>query len=181
FVGGLFLGKDHALIIRPPQGYTASLATPTPDSTRDGLTWYGLRSLGAGEPRVVFSRDSFPLTPALFGIGLAVLALGIYAVRRRFRRAPTVPAVEQVPAPVDPLAALELGDRILALLAGRGGSLFQSEIVEILGLPKSTVSEAINRLHDGGKIEKVRKGRENLIRIPKGDEGDGSADGPASR
>ena len=54
--------------------------------------------------------------------------------------------------------SLDLGDRILALLRERGGSLFQSEIVEFLALPKSTVSEAINRLHGMGWIEKVRKG-----------------------
>jgi len=62
---------------------------------------------------------------------------------------------------------MELEDRILALLGEKNGSLFQSEIVDLLALPKSTVSEAVNRLHGAGRIEKVRKGRENLIRLTK--------------
>ena len=165
FVGGLYLGKDHALVIRPPQGYSALQAAPAPDRTGDGLTWYGLRSFGAGEPRVVFGKETFPWFPALLGIIIVAIALGIYTVRRRIRPTLPAPAAAQA-APADQTADLELGDRILALLAARGGSLHQSELVETLGLPKSTVSEAINRLHDAGKIEKVRKGRENLIRIP---------------
>ncbi|HXW98274.1 MAG TPA: MarR family transcriptional regulator [Methanomicrobiales archaeon] len=165
FVGGLYLAKDHALVIRPPPGYGVAEASPDPDSSQDGLVWYGMRSFGAGEPRVVFSRASFPLVPAVLGIVAACLVVGAFAARRRFRKpAPPTRAVQ--PAAALPSApAVEPGDRILALLAERGGALYQSEIVDALGLPKSTVSEAINRLNEAGRIEKVRKGRENLIRI----------------
>jgi uncharacterized membrane protein len=169
FVGGLYLGKDHALILRPPPGFTPAEVSPPADLEEDSLVWYGLRSFGAGEPRVVFAREAgspVPWVPLLL-LGAAGLALGIYASRRRFRRPPP-PAPEPEAGEglsPDPAGALELEDRILALLGERGGSLFQSEIVGILGLPKSTVSEAVNRLHGAGKIEKVKKGRENLIRL----------------
>lgn len=165
FVGGLYLGKDHALVIRPPPGFSATEVSPPPDLERDGLVWYGLRSFGAGEPRVVLGKEPVPWIPILLLLGGAGLALGIFASRRRFRRLPPPAEPGGGEGPAEPATALELDDRILALLGEKGGSLFQSEIVGTLGLPKSTVSEAVNRLHEAGKIEKVKKGRENLIRL----------------
>jgi hypothetical protein len=166
FIGGLYLGRDHALVIRPPPGFAVAEASPQPDGTREGLVWYGLRSFGAGEPRVVLTREAIPWPPLVLLVAVAGLALGVYALRRQFLPPPGGPPAGPAPAPLDPGAAMELEDRILALLRERGGSLFQSEIVDGLALPKSTVSEAINRLHGAGRIEKVRKGRENLIRLP---------------
>jgi uncharacterized membrane protein len=61
------------------------------------------------------------------------------------------------------MASLE--ERIVQLLTAHGGELFQSEVVRNLGLPKSTVSSALNELHSRGAIQKVRRGRENLIRL----------------
>ena len=163
FVGGLYLGKDQSLIIRPPPGFSVTEASPQPDGSQDGLVWYGIRSFGAGEPRVVLTRDVVPWFPVLLILVVAVLAVGIYASRKRFLK--TSPAPATGPSVTDPGTAMELEDRILALLQARGGSLYQSEIVDILAQPKSTVSEAINRLHGTGRIEKVRKGRENFIRL----------------
>jgi hypothetical protein len=165
FVGGLYLGKDHALIIHPPPGFAVADASPQPDQAQDGLVWYGLRSFGAGEPRVVLRREPFPWLPMVLLIAILGLAIGAYTMRRRFFPAPPAPVEGPAPESLDPGTALELEDRILALLREKGGSLFQSEIVDRLALPKSTVSEAINRLHGAGRIEKVRKGRENLIRL----------------
>ncbi|MDD1668876.1 MAG: MarR family transcriptional regulator [Methanomicrobiales archaeon] len=165
FVGGLYLGKDHALIIRPPTGYAVAEATPQPDGSQDGPVWYGMRSFGAGEPRVLLRKDPVPWVPGLLILGVTGLAAGLYLSRKRFIRAPPAPPVAPAPETMDPGASLALEDRILALLREKEGSLFQSEIVELLGLPKSTVSEAVNRLHEAGRVEKVRKGRENLIRL----------------
>ena len=51
------------------------------------------------------------------------------------------------------------------LLKASNGEQYQSEIVKNLGLPKSTVSATLNDLHKRGLIQKVKKGRENLIRL----------------
>ncbi|MGB9175867.1 MAG: MarR family transcriptional regulator, partial [Methanoregula sp.] len=70
--------------------------------------------------------------------------------------------------PAAPLSALEeagLEERIIQLLKDSGGEQFQAEIVKALGIPKSTVSSSLNSLHQRGIIQKVRKGRENLIRL----------------
>ena len=56
-------------------------------------------------------------------------------------------------------------ERILILLKENGGELYQSDIVSRLALPKSTVSSALITLHNSNCIRKIRKGRENLIRL----------------
>jgi uncharacterized membrane protein len=58
-----------------------------------------------------------------------------------------------------------LEERIISLLEGAGGEQYQSGIVKALGVPKSTISSALNNLHAKGVIVKVKKGRENLIRL----------------
>jgi uncharacterized membrane protein len=60
---------------------------------------------------------------------------------------------------------MDVQDRIVKLLNESGGSLYQSEIGKKLDIPRSTVSAALNQLHDKKMIQKVKKGRENLIRL----------------
>ena len=60
---------------------------------------------------------------------------------------------------------MDLEDRIVKLLREKGGSMYQSDIGKQLGLPKSTVSSALNELHNRNVIQKIKKGRENLIRL----------------
>ena len=60
---------------------------------------------------------------------------------------------------------VSLEEKIIQILKTSGGEQYQSEIVKILGLPKSTVSASLNDLHQRGIILKIKKGRENLIRL----------------
>jgi uncharacterized membrane protein len=53
----------------------------------------------------------------------------------------------------------------MKLLKEGGGELYQSQIGRQLALPKSSVSSALNHLQDEKCILKIKKGRENLIRI----------------
>jgi len=165
FAGGLYLAKDNTLVIRYPSGYTVSVAEPAPDQVQDGLIWYGQRSLGAGEPRLVFEKPGFPWLPVLLG-GVLVLIMiaGLFGVISKRRRSePDEPEVAAVPLSEADLLSLE--DRIVQLLKTSGGEQYQSEIVKNLGLPKSTVSATLNDLHKRGIIQKVKRGRENLIRL----------------
>ena len=165
FAGGLYLAKDHTLIIQYPTGYTVSLAEPAPDHVRDGLIWYGQRSFGAGEPRLVFERSGFPWLPVLLGSVLILFVIaGLFLVIKKRRRSePGEPDVAAVPLSEADLVSLE--ERIVQLLKATGGEQYQSEIVKNLGLPKSTVSASLNDLHHRGVIQKIKKGRENLIRL----------------
>jgi uncharacterized membrane protein len=172
FTGGLYLAKDNTLILRYPYGWTVARAEPGPDDQRDGLVWYGLRTFGPGEPRVILEKSSFPLVPASTGIIIIIVAVGGFLVyhqkkRRTEQDGPEEPEGQEEPA-ADPLSeAAEAGleERITALLTAQGGELYQSEIVKHLDIPKSTVSSALNNLHRQGFIQKIRKGRENLIRL----------------
>lgn len=165
FAGGMYLAKDNTLIIRYPSGYTVLRAEPQPDQQREGLVWYGQRAFGAGEPKVVLQKTTFQLVPA--GIGL-VLVVGIISGVLLYRRRKSRNAQDEPDEPVAPLSKADeenLEERIVQLLRANGGELYQSEIVRVLDIPKSTASTAINNLHQEGIVLKVKKGRENLIRL----------------
>ena len=175
FSGGLYLEKDNTLIIRYPYGWTVAQAEPAPDLQRDGLVWYGMRAFGPGEPRVVLEKPSFPLIPVIGAIVIIAMILAGFLVFRAYKRL----AVErdrekededriEVGEPAVILSDAEeagLEERIITLLVNERGEQYQSGIIRSLGLPKSTVSSALNNLHRKGLIQKIRKGRENLIRI----------------
>jgi len=177
FAGGMYLAKDHTLIIKYPAGYTVSIAEPAPDQVRDGLIWYGQRSFGAGEPRLVFERSGFPYVPVLFGsvLVLIVIAGVFFVLKKRHLKITNEPVETDDPVETDaeenttdPLSDAEmvsLEEKIIQLLKASNGEQYQSEIVKNLGLPKSTVSATLNDLHKRGLIQKVKKGRENLIRL----------------
>jgi uncharacterized membrane protein len=165
FAGGLFLAKDNTLVIRYPAGYSVTVAEPSPDQVRDGLMWYGQRSFGAGEPRLVLEKPGVPWLPLLLGGLLCVLILGgLYVVLSKRRSLEPV-ETDDPPVTLSETELLSLEERIIQLLKTSGGEQYQSEIVKNLGLPKSTVSATLNDLHQRGIIQKVKKGRENLIRL----------------
>jgi uncharacterized membrane protein len=165
FAGGLYLAKDNTLVIRYPSGYTVSVAEPAPDQVRDGLIWYGQRSFGAGEPRVVFEKPGFPWLPVLLGGVLVLIVIaGVYWVISK-RRSPEPVEADDPPVMLSETELFSLEERIIQLLKTSGGEQYQSEIIKTLGLPKSTVSATLNDLHKRGRIQKVKRGRENLIRL----------------
>ena len=169
FAGGLYLAKDNTLIIRYPYGWTVSQVEPVPDDQRDGLVWYGLRTFSPGEPRVILGKSAFPLVPVIVIIILIIVAgiAGFMLYRAKKQQAgreiPEEP--EEPPAPLSEADAAGLEERILNLLETAGGEQYQSAIIKALGIPKSTVSSSLNSLHAKGVIVKVKKGRENLIRL----------------
>ena len=189
FAGGLYLDQNSALVIRYPAGYSVTSVDPVPDQqSGNSLTWYGEREFDAGEPQVVLAAPAFSFLPLIAGIAAVIIAAAGIMVYRKKRSSQPGPDKEPgEPGEAAPalsgadLASLE--DRILGLLRAHGGERFQSEIVKELGLPKSTVSSTLNDLHQRGIILKIKKGRENLIRLVK--DGEGTAPvpdpGPGSR
>jgi uncharacterized membrane protein len=158
FVGGLYLSKDNTLIIQYPSGFAIDEVTPPPDQTHDGLIWYGLRSFDAGEPRIVLSKPPSPWIP--FAIAaIIIIALGAFIYMRK-RGAP-----KEIAGNITETEMIDLEERIIKLLKDNGGPLYQSEIVKRLDLPKSTVSSALNEMNNKNLIIKIKKGRENIIRL----------------
>lgn len=158
FVGGLYLSKDNTLIIQYPSGFKIDEVMPLPDQNREGFIWYGLRSFGRGEPRIILSKTSSPWIPVVIG-AFIIVVLGAFIYIRKSR----VPK-EKV-GNITETEMIDLEERIIRLLKENVGSLYQSEIVKKLVLPKSTVSSALNGLHNKNLILKIKKGRENLIRL----------------
>jgi DNA-binding transcriptional ArsR family regulator len=168
FAGGLYLAKDSTLIIRYPDSFAVLSVDPSADQQRDNLIWYGQRSFAAGEPRVVLEKaDAIPVIPITAGTIALILIIAVFVVFRRWRAGFTDDDAKE---PLPALSAEEeksVEDRIVRFLAANGAEQFQSDIVRLLGLPRSTVSASLNSLHQKGIIIKVRKGRENLIRLVK--------------
>ena len=168
FAGGLYLEKDNLLVIRYPGGYRVARAEPEPDDSRDGLVWYGQRSFGAGEPRVVLEQPAFPLLLVAAGLVLVtVIAFAGFALLRR-KNSRNTPVEPPATIPLTETELMSIEDRIVQLLRSHNGELFQSDIVRLIGLPKSTISTVLNNLHARGMIIKVKRGRENLIRLSPG-------------
>lgn len=168
FVGGLYLSKDNALIVQYPSGYTVERAEPQPDQVRDGMVWYGLRSFKAGEPAVILSRTSSSWVSPIIAISV-VFIIAVFVYMRKTRGKNEMDNTDNTTGPVAEVLTeadmMDVQDRIIKLLNESGGSLYQSEIGKKLDIPRSSVSAALNQLHDKNIIQKVKKGRENLIRL----------------
>ena len=158
FVGGLYLSKDNTLIIQYPPGFKIDEVAPLPDQNREGLIWYGLRSFGAGEPRLILSKTPSYWIPFIIIAAFIIVLLGAFIYIRK--RTPVEKAGN-----ITETEMLDLEDRIIRLLKENDGSLYQSEIGRRLNLPKSTVSSALNELNNKNLILKIKKGRENLVRL----------------
>jgi uncharacterized membrane protein len=163
--GGLYLAKENTLIVRYPVGYTVSVAEPAPDQVRDGLIWYGLRSFGAGQPHLVFEKSVFPLLSFLVGSGIVFFVILGAVILISKKRSHETDDPDETAVPLRETDLISLEEKIIQLLKTNGGEQYQSEIVKNLGLPKSTVSATLNDLHQRGIIQKIKKGRENLIRL----------------
>jgi hypothetical protein len=169
FAGGLYLARDSTLILRYPYGWTVSRAEPAPDDQRDSLVWYGLRTFSPGEPRVLLEKNSFPLIPLILVFIFVIVAAGAaFMVFQKKKSGGIAKEQAEQEEPAVSLSEAEeagLEERIVKFLEAAGGEQYQSAIVKALGLPKSTVSSSIGSLHRKGIIRKVKKGRENLIRL----------------
>jgi len=94
-------------------------------------------------------------------IQIAVVAFAVYTGRRRLRA-----MVNNAQNHAEELVKEDLPEvdrSILKLLVERQGVVYQSEIVRVLGLPKSTVHKALRRLCEAGYVEIQKRGRLNVV------------------
>ena len=167
FVGGLYLSNDNTLIIQYPKDYTVEQVTPQPDQSRDEMIWYGLRSFSVGEPRIILVKPSFTSTIVVILAAIVFLiVVGMFLVKRKKEaQEKTSPEIHETNIQIHEIEMMDVEDRIMKILKERQGALYQSEIGRQLNLPKSTVSAALNEMQGKNLIQKIKKGRENLIRI----------------
>jgi uncharacterized membrane protein len=171
FVGGLYVPVGASLVIELPPGYAVTSAEPAPNEMNGNLIWYGPYSFDPGDPSLVLTPTGIPVTwLVLFAACCIIVAViaGFLIYRKTVQ--PQSPEPDALPPKQEAVIVTdeelrEVEERILNLVKDAGGELYQSEIVERLILPKSTVSSALNALQARRLIQKIRKGRENLIRV----------------
>lgn len=75
---------------------------------------------------------------------------------------------------VEPSPVVADEERVRELLDEHGGQLKQSDIVEAFDWSKSKTSRVLSEMAEEGTVEKLRLGRENVIRLQSADPADGT-------
>lgn len=169
FSEGMLLSADTVLIVIIPEGYEVLSTSPGFDK-RDGnrLIWDGTlyRSFNNGEPEVVLSRNSMQ------GTWLAIIVLiGLFVTssvlfwKKGYSSHNDAKNVILTQEPYLEINDLQYEEMIEHILIKSGGQAFQSEIVKESMLSKSKISIVISEMKEKGRIIKIRKGKENLIRL----------------
>lgn len=159
-LAGYILEDGDALVISYPETYSVASVTPEPESTSDNIvTWTGPLDFASDEPRLVLRRSggqagqtpssNLPLVLAAL-ILLALVAAGGYVLK------------DGSGGGTD--AALSDRDRVMEILEAAGGEMKQKEIEEETGWSAAKVSQVTSKLEDEGRIEKLRMGRENVVK-----------------
>jgi len=194
FFGGQYISTGDTFIIKVPDEYEISEVTPTPDSERKSeLIWSGPRNFNSGEPAVVAEKSSssffFVVQALLLLLVLMVLGAGVIIYYKKkaggqepaplvrsskvedmepeSKPEPDDPGLpEPVKPPVSTITRFESDDEIIiSMLRQHGDAMMQTEIVKQCGFSKSKTSALLTNMAENGQIERVKKGRENLIRL----------------
>lgn len=190
FQSGFFLAENDSLVVRAPPGYRVAAVNPDPEASDDRtVRWAGRTDFPTDAPSVTFApvpettpptntntttnttrtgppgeADSFaPVWASLAGALLLGLGGAVYLHRRRSGGADD-PTSEAGASKHDPPRTD--GDRVVALVEANGGQMRQAAVVDELDWSKSKVSRVLSDLHEEGRVEKVKLGRENLVRLP---------------
>ncbi|MCK4928171.1 MAG: LPXTG cell wall anchor domain-containing protein [Methanosarcinales archaeon] len=194
FFGGQYISNGDTFVVKVPDGYKVSGATPEPDVQRkDELIWNGPRTFNSGEPGVTFEKGTSWLLIA--GILVVVGAGAFFLFKKKgdngsnnaSRPGKVIKAETSEPVMAthsQPSVSTDTGigagvgsgissgtglesdeDIIISMLKESGGAMMQSGIVKNSGFSKSKTSALLNKMAEDGLIQRVKKGRENLIRL----------------
>ena len=155
FLGGSHLHENDTLTIRYPEGYSVDSISPEPDkSSTNEVVWHGIRDFSSGEPGILLRTE--PSYVWIWAVAAIFVIIGSFFGLTKKRR---------TSQPEGTVTAEDSEDKIVQLLESAGGSMLQSEIVKLTGFSKSKTSTILSEMKEEGKIQKVKKGRENLIRL----------------
>lgn len=171
--GGQDLLEDDSFVIKIPDGYKVSEVSPSPDIKRsDELVWNGPRSLVLD---VVFEKSSPWFTYVLL---LLLLAGGGYYYKKKNDKGQSIKKsgirVEEAGASSDPPVSSKREiskvfeseeDVVASIVREHGGAMMQSELVKKTGFSKSKISALLNKMDKAGRVQRIKKGRENMVRL----------------
>lgn len=172
FTEGMMLSSDNILIIKIPAGYEVESVSPEFDR-RDGdrLVWDGrtFRSFNRGEPALTLTPGSgTPVTWFMILVVMFGLMSGTSLILWRRRQSSMQEIENDYPVSFHGTTAGDIvwGEEMIEQYLDRsGGQAYQSDIIKESGLSKSKISSVLAKMKEDGKILKIRKGKENLIRL----------------
>lgn len=170
FSEGMLISADNVLIIKIPEGYEVETASPSFDK-QDGnrMIWDGTlyRSFGKGEPALVLSRKGIDYGTLfiVFMVALISVSSVIFWKKRHAKLYDNINEVVLSPYQKDEFVGYE--EMIEQYLIKCGGQAHQSDIVRYSDLSASKISVVLNQMKENGRISKIRKGKENILRLVK--------------
>jgi hypothetical protein len=168
FEAGFFLFENDELTMRYPQKYEVVEVFPVTDVRLDYermLTWYGPKSFGAEEPKVLLEKKSASVIEVLqaywapFGLAAIGLGLGVFLFYRfnKKRKGEN----EKVPRLLPKLESDET--RVVRILETMGGGARQSTIGAKCGFSRSKTSQLLKNMENAGIVRREKRGREKLV------------------
>jgi len=156
-----------------------------------------VRLFPSGEPSVIMRKAAVPLSLDWWMLVPVVLVSAIvgfgagYVLLRRQQPGPVelpplpdrviVPdaGTEPLPEPQESAGDRYLSDeeKVVMYLEEAGGQMFQSDLVRKTDFSKSKLSMVLSDLKEKGTILKIKKGKENLIRLNRPSDGKPGEDG----
>lgn len=181
FDGGYFISDSEQLRIHTPPGYSMDSVNPDPDAHDVGdnsevVSWNGPQEFDVGEPGIQMSSsdqtgveesDNEPpewVVPLLIIVILG--AAGAVYVWKNRQNPSTTDGVEQ-PEPDSVAKSANLitdEEQVLGVLEAED-RVKQTQIRDELGWSDSKTSRVVSELEDAGVVEKLRIGRENVVRL----------------
>jgi len=165
-----FLG-DGKLKLVYPAGYAVESVSPGSVVKSDRtLTWNSVAVFNGGEPNAVFRsgnqsfidvlrENAFQVIGLITLVGLGFFSLWFF----KFRKARKI--VVAKPVSLAATGIVEDEEKVISLLKGAGGSLYQSDISDKLGFSRSKTSKLLALMENKGRIRRVKKGRERVVEL----------------
>ena len=163
---------DAALELRYPSDFIIKSVSPLPNEQQDStqtLRWARTLDLANGAS-VVLTRASsnglsdgislYELIVVALAVGVTVLLLGFFAVKRRRNEGKNASTAILEASPIE-----SEEDKVLKLLKSSGGSMRQSEITERCRFSKAKTSQLLSALENSGVITRYKKGRDKIVTL----------------
>lgn len=171
-IAGMFLDEATRLRIRYPDEYTVSEVRPSPTEQRETMvSWRGPIDFNTNEPMIILTTQGGPDQgetssigmPLVLGVLVVLLLIAGSGVVLRTRRTDTDDRAESS-------ELLSNEEQVLRVLEANDGRMKQQELVQELEWTDAKTSQVVGTLRDEGKIEGFRLGRENVLKLPDGEE-----------
>lgn len=167
FEAGFFLFENDELIVKYPEGYGVIEVSPVPSVKMDyerTLTWYGPKSLGAGEPRILLEKETSGVAEFFQAYGplMLVAIIGISSGAILFYAFGKKKKIKKEASQITPELRSD-EDKVVMLLKKMGGKAYQSTVGEKCGFSRSKISQLLKNMEETGIVRREKRGRQKLV------------------